>query len=82
MDSKSIRFFLVIAEEENMSKAAERLHMSQPPLSRQLKLLEEEVGTELFERGHGRLRKETQSDIPCDKWKYRYHYGPGGKGNL
>lgn len=43
MDSKSIRFFLVIAEEENMSKAAERLHMSQPPLSRQLKLLEEEV---------------------------------------
>ena len=56
MDSKSLRFFLVIAEEENMSKAAERLHMSQPPLSRQLKLLEEEVGTELFERGHGRLR--------------------------
>ena len=54
MDSKSLRFFLVIAEEENMSKAAERLHMSQPPLSRQLRLLEEEVGTELFERGHGR----------------------------
>lgn len=56
MDSKSIRYFLVIAEEENMSRAAQRLHMSQPPLSRQLKLLEEEVGTTLFERSHGRLR--------------------------
>lgn len=56
MDTKNIRYFLVIAEEENISKAAEKLHMSQPPLSRQLKQLEEELGVELFYRDKGRVQ--------------------------
>lgn len=55
MDTRMIRYFLAIAEEENISKAAEKLHMSQPPLSRQLKQLEEELGVELFYRDKGRI---------------------------
>lgn len=56
MDIRDITYFLEIAEHENISKAAERLHISQPPLSRQLKKLEEELGVELFTRDSGRLR--------------------------
>ena len=55
MDTRSIRYFLAIAQEENISKAAEKLHMSQPPLSRQLKQLEEELGVELFYRDKSRI---------------------------
>lgn len=56
MDIRAMRYFLEIAETENISRAAERLHMSQPPLTRQLKLLEEEFNTELFRRENGKLR--------------------------
>lgn len=58
MDIRAMRYFLEIAETENVSKAAERLHMSQPPLTRQMKQLEEELNVELFERENG----ETSSD--------------------
>lgn len=51
MDLRQLRYFLVIAEEGQISRAAKRLHMAQPPLSYQLKLLESEVGTCLLERG-------------------------------
>lgn len=56
MDIRDITYFLEIAEHENISKAAEELHISQPPLSRQLKKLEEELGVQLFTRDNGRLR--------------------------
>ena len=56
MDIRDITYFLEIAEYENISKAAAELHISQPPLSRQLKKLEEELGVELFSRDNGRLR--------------------------
>lgn len=51
MDVRLLRYFLAIAEEGNITKAAERLHMSQPPLSKQMKQLEEELGVSLFIRG-------------------------------
>jgi len=50
MDIKQLRYFIAIAEEKNITAAANRLHMSQPPLSIQLKQLEEELGVKLMER--------------------------------
>lgn len=55
MDIQSLRYFLAIAQEESVSKAAIVLHMTQPPLSRQLHSLEEELGKPLFIRGSRRL---------------------------
>lgn len=56
MDIKQLTYFLAIVEEDSISKAAEKLHMSQPPLSHQLKLLEEELNVKLIERNTRRLQ--------------------------
>ncbi len=55
MDIRSIRYFLEVAQELNITRAAENLHMAQPPLSRQMQMLEEELGVELFVREKRRL---------------------------
>ncbi len=52
MDLRVLRYFLTVAREESIIKAAEVLHVTQPTLSRQLKELEEEFGTPLFIRGN------------------------------
>lgn len=51
MDIKQLKYFLTIAEEGQITSAAKRLHMAQPPLSQQLKLLEDELGAKLLKRG-------------------------------
>ena len=55
MDIRTLTYFLEIAKVHNISKAAENLHMSQPPLSRQMQLLEEELGVQLLIRGKRKI---------------------------
>lgn len=50
IDVRHLHYFAVVAEENNLRRAAERLFMAQPPLSRQIKQLEERLGVALFER--------------------------------
>ena len=50
MEIRTLRYFLAIAREENMSRAAEILHVTQPTLSKQMKSLEDELGKKLFIR--------------------------------
>lgn len=51
MDIRVLQYFLTVAREESITRAAERLNMTQPPLSRQLKDLEDELGKQLLIRG-------------------------------
>lgn len=50
MDLRVLNYFLIVAREENITKAASQLHVTQPTLSRQLMQLEQELGVKLFER--------------------------------
>jgi DNA-binding transcriptional LysR family regulator len=50
VDIRRLKFFIVTAEERNIGRAAERLHITQPPLTRHIQSLEEELGVQLFKR--------------------------------
>ena len=71
MDIRVLRYFLAVAREENMTKAAEAIHVTQPTLSKQLKALEEELGKQLFIRhafsieltDEGQLLRKRAEDI-------------------
>ena len=56
MELRVLHYFLMVAREENITKAAQLLHVTQPTLSRQLMQLEEELGVQLFHRGKHSVR--------------------------
>ncbi|WP_312029591.1 LysR family transcriptional regulator [Paenibacillus sedimenti] len=60
MDIRQLRYFIAIAEEKQITAAAKKLHMAQPPLSQQLKLLEQDLGVKLFEK-RGRFLQLTDA---------------------
>ena len=62
MDFRILRYFLTVAKEQNFTKAAEQLHITQPTLSRQIAALEEEVGKALFVRS-GRTVTLTEDGV-------------------
>lgn len=55
MEIRVLRYFLTAAQEESITKAAERLHVTQPTLSRQIAQMEDELGVTLFDRGSRRF---------------------------
>ncbi|QHT61111.1 LysR family transcriptional regulator [Paenibacillus lycopersici] len=60
MDIRQLRYFIAIVEERSISAAARKLHLSQPPLSQQLKAMEEELGAALLER-NGKYMEVTDA---------------------
>ena len=55
MELRTLHYFITVAQELNITRAAEKLNMSQPPLSNQIKGLEEELGAQLLIRGKRHL---------------------------
>ena len=55
MELRVLQYFLAVAREQNISAAAQSLHLTQPTLSRQLKELEDELGTQLMIRGNRKI---------------------------
>ena len=70
MELRHLRYFVAVAEEENISRAALKLHVSQPGISRQLHDLEDEIGFSLFERRGKTVRLTVAGKIFSREARY------------
>lgn len=67
MELRHLKYFVAVAEEQNVTRAAARLHVSQPPLSRQMRDLEDELGVSLFEHGPKTIRLTPAGRVFLDE---------------
>ncbi|PTY78497.1 LysR family transcriptional regulator [Heyndrickxia sporothermodurans] len=73
MDIRQLQYFSTIVEEGQITRAAKKLHMAQPPLSHQLKLLEEELGVKLIERSGKKLELTNAGKVLYKKAQKLIH---------
>lgn len=69
VDLRQLRYFVAVAEELNFRRAAERLHITQPPLSRQVAELEAALGTPLLERDTRRVRLTAAGQVALQEFR-------------
>ena len=75
LDSDELRSFLAIAEQRHFGRAAERLYISQPALTKRLQRLEEKVGGRLLERGRGAMELTPAGEVLLERARALLHEG-------
>ena len=73
MELRILQYFLMVAREENITRAAKQLHMTQPTLSRQLMQLEDELGKPLFIRGKRKIELTDEGVLLRRRAEEIYH---------
>ena len=92
-DLRRLQYFVAVARERNFTRAAERLHVAQPALSRQVKLLEQELGVELLHRTTHEFELTEAGEFLLDRgpallaaadelWRSVRAYGTGERGGV
>ena len=67
METRILKYFLTVARMQNITRAAQRLHITQPTLSRQLKQLEDELGAQLLIRGKREVTLTAEGKVLAHK---------------